>query len=152
MTLFSQPQRSDTYRQREAAYWARTMTTLLKAHSHSVRFVTDAAAYNPVSEALAKLLQWQMGSPADTQGWHAACQFAFGVYNDLLGGAPPSAMPNTSDAKREKLTGLLFGYFADTCPNLDAAEQALSAAFYALTLSDEGADYIIAVLESEASA
>jgi hypothetical protein len=149
MTPFSQPQRSDAYRTREAAYWVRTMTTLLKAHGRSVRFVTDAAAYNPVSEVLAKLLQWQAGSPADVQGWHAACDLANATYNDLLGRAMAApASPNTG---RDELTGVLFAYISQECPDMDAPDQAWSAAFCALTISDDFVPALTAIVKSEVS-
>jgi len=147
MTFFSQPQRSDAYRTREVAYWVRTMTTLLKAHARSTRFVTDAAAYNPVSDALAKLLQWQMGDPGNVQNLHGACDIAHTAYNDLLGRSPQ--LSTASDAGRETLVGLLFGYFARNCPQLDTDEQAWGAAFYALTLSDDAVRFTSAVLETE---
>ena len=148
MTFFYQPQRSDAYRTREVAYWVRTMTTLLKAHARSTRFITDAAAYNPVSEALAKLLQWQMGDPGNVQNLHIACDIAHTAYNDLLGRSPSQLSP-ASDAGRETLTGLLLGYFARNCPHLNTDEQAWGAAFYALTLSDDVVRFTSAVLEDE---
>jgi hypothetical protein len=146
MMSFFQPQHSDAYRIREAAYWVRTMTNLIKAQARTAYFVTDAAEYNPVSEALAKLLEWQMGSATDVSRWNAACDLANATYNDFLGNSQ-AVVPAVPEVDRDSLIDLLFSYFTQERPSLSEEERQYAAAFYALTISDDSVPVLTVLAE-----